>query len=283
MQVFHTIADLQQAISQAKQSGKTIGFVPTMGNLHDGHLALVQQAASVCDEVVASIFVNPLQFGANEDLDKYPRTLAADKDKLIAASTSYLFCPNNEEMYPAGTTSQTLVSVPTLSETHCGASRPGHFSGVATVVCKLFNIVQPNVAIFGKKDFQQLAVIRQMVKDLCLSIDIIGAPIVRDETGLALSSRNTYLSEQERAIAPLLYKVLNETKQSIQNGDTNFTPLENKAKQTLTSAGLQPDYFTVCEANSLLPATSDNSDLVILAAVYLGNTRLIDNVTLELP
>ena len=206
MNTVKTVRELRAAVARARSEGKRIGFVPTMGNLHSGHVALITKATQRVDFVVASIFVNPLQFGAGEDLDKYPRTLAADQEKLLEAGCSLLFAPTVEEMYPDGMAGQTRVSVPQLSEGLCGASRPGHFEGVATVVSKLFNMVQPDLAIFGQKDYQQLAVIRALVHDLNMPIQIIGEPTVRAADGLALSSRNGFLSEEQRAVAPVVYR-----------------------------------------------------------------------------
>lgn len=215
MNTVKTVRELRAAVARARNEGKRIGFVPTMGNLHSGHVALITKASQRADFVVASIFVNPLQFGAGEDLDKYPRTLAADQEKLLQAGCHLLFAPSVEEMYPDGMTGQTRVSVPQLSEGLCGASRPGHFEGVATVVSKLFNMVQPDLAIFGQKDFQQLAVIRALVHDLNMPIQIIGEPTVRAADGLALSSRNGFLSEEQRAVAPVVYRGLISTLENI--------------------------------------------------------------------
>ena len=225
MNTVKTLRELRSAVAHARNAGKRIGFVPTMGNLHSGHATLVTKAAQQADFVVASIFVNPLQFGAGEDLDKYPRTLAADQETLLQAGCNLLFAPTVDEMYPGGTTGQTRVSVPQLSEGLCGASRPGHFEGVATVVSKLFNMVQPDMAVFGQKDYQQLAVIRAMVHDLNMPIQIIGEPTVRAEDGLALSSRNGFLSPQERAIAPVLYRSLSQIAAAIKSGDHDFATL----------------------------------------------------------
>lgn len=208
MNTVKTLQQLRAAISRARSEGKRIAFVPTMGNLHAGHIALIQQATERADFVVASIFVNPLQFGANEDLDSYPRTLVADQSKLLDAGCDLLFTPDAQEMYPQGMAQQTIVSVPGVSTGLCGGSRPGHFDGVATIVCKLFNMVQPDIALFGEKDFQQLAVIRKMVADLNMPVQIFGVAIVRDHDGLALSSRNGYLSAQQRAAAPALQDCL---------------------------------------------------------------------------
>jgi pantoate--beta-alanine ligase len=282
MNTVKTVRELRAAVARARSEGKRIGLVPTMGNLHSGHAALVTKAAQRVDFVVASIFVNPLQFGAGEDLDKYPRTLAADQEKLLQAGCHLLFAPNVEEVYPEGMSGQTRVSVPQLSEGLCGASRPGHFEGVATVVCKLFNMVQPDLAVFGQKDFQQLAVIRALVQDLNMPIQIIGEPTVRAADGLALSSRNGYLDQQQRAIAPALYRSLSQIAQAIEQGERDYPKLLGEQRQQLEAAGLRPDYLEIRHATNLLPATADDRDLVILAAAYLGATRLIDNLHLNL-
>lgn len=282
MNTVKTLRELRAAVTHARNAGKRIGFVPTMGNLHAGHATLVTRAAEQADFVVASIFVNPLQFGAGEDLDKYPRTLAADQEKLLVAGCNLLFAPTVDEMYPDGMTVQTRVSVPQLSEGLCGASRPGHFEGVATVVSKLFNMVQPDLAVFGQKDYQQLAVIRAMVRDLNMPIQIIGEPTVRAEDGLALSSRNGYLTEEQRAIAPVLYRSLRHIAAAIENGDPDFAKLRAEQVQHIEAAGLRMDYLEVCQGQHLRPATAGDRDVVILVAAYLGATRLIDNLHLNL-
>jgi len=282
MNTVKTVRELRAAVARARNEGKRIGFVPTMGNLHSGHAALVTKAAQRVDFVVASIFVNPLQFGAGEDLDKYPRTLAADQEKLLEAGCHLLFAPSVEEMYPDGMAGQTRVSVPQLSEGLCGASRPGHFEGVATVVSKLFNMVQPDLAVFGQKDYQQLAVIRALVHDLNMPIQIIGEPTVRADDGLALSSRNGYLSPEQRAIAPALYRSLNQIAQAIRSGERDYPKLLAEQQQQLEAAGLRRDYLEIRHAKNLRPATAEDRDLVILVAAYLGSTRLIDNLHLDL-
>lgn len=282
MKTLHTIAELRQALAEERAAGKRIGLVPTMGNLHDGHLQLVHQANRSADVVVSSIFVNPLQFGTGEDLDKYPRTLEEDKAKLVEAGCHYLFAPSDKEVYPHGRDNQTIVAVPKLSKHHCGASRPGHFEGVATVVCKLFGIVQPDMAVFGEKDFQQLQVIRQMTEDLYLPVEIQGAPIARDERGLALSSRNGYLTEQEYQIAPTLNQTLRETKAAIEAGERDFAALQETAQQKLEAVGFRRDYFNICRQQDLQLATAADTKLVILAAGHLSRARLIDNITAEL-
>jgi pantoate--beta-alanine ligase len=281
MNVVKTVADLRAAVSRARAEGKRIGFVPTMGNLHAGHVALVKKAGQRADCVVASIFVNPLQFGPNEDLASYPRTLAADQEKLFDAGCHLLFAPSVEEMYPHGQAKQTIVSVPGVSEGLCGGSRPGHFDGVSTVVSKLFNMVLPDLAVFGQKDFQQLAVIRTMVRDLNMPVQIIGEPTMRAEDGLALSSRNGYLSADERATAPALYRTLNQLADAIRNGDRDYPALLAKGQQALQAAGFRPDYLEIRNATNLQPAAADTGELVILAAAFLGRTRLIDNLLVD--
>jgi len=277
-----TVRELHAAVSRARSEGKRIAFVPTMGNLHAGHAALVTRAAQRAEFVVASIFVNPLQFGANEDLDKYPRTLAADQEKLLEAGCNLLFAPGVEEMYPDGMDGQTLVSVPGVSSGLCGASRPGHFDGVATVVTKLFNMVQPDLAIFGEKDFQQLAVIRKLVRDLNLPIQIIGAPTVRAEDGLALSSRNGYLDAAQRAIAPQLFATLNDMAAALRDGAGEHAALIEAGHARLCEAGFAPDYLEIRHPLTLQPASAADRQLVILAAARLGTTRLIDNLLVDL-
>lgn len=283
MNIVRTIADLRAAVSRARGEGKRIGFVPTMGNLHAGHVSLVEIAAQRADFVVASIFVNPLQFGAGEDLDKYPRTLVADQEKLFAAGCHLLFHPDVTEMYPHGMENQTRVIVQGVSEGLCGASRPGHFEGVATVVTKLFQMVQPDLAVFGEKDYQQLAVIRTLVRDLNMPIQVIGAPTQRAEDGLALSSRNGYLSAVQRATAPALYSSLRGIADELKRGARDYTRLIEAAQARQREAGFVPDYLEIRNALTLRPAAIDDRHLVVLTAAQLGNTRLIDNLLVELP
>ncbi|PKQ39311.1 pantoate--beta-alanine ligase [Pseudomonas sp. YY-1] len=283
MTTVKTLRELRAAIAQARAEGKQIGFVPTMGNLHAGHVSLVQIAAQRADFVVASIFVNPLQFGAGEDLDTYPRTLAADQEKLLAAGCHLLFHPDVAEIYPHGMGDQARVIVPGVSEGLCGASRPGHFEGVATVVTKLFNMVQPDLAVFGEKDYQQLAVIRALVQDLNMPIQIIGAPTQRAEDGLALSSRNGYLSEEQRAAAPALYRGLQAIAEELQRGARDYARLIDSAQAQQRGAGFIPDYLEIRNAVNLRPAQLDDHHLVVLTAAQLGSTRLIDNLVVELP
>lgn len=249
-----------------------------MGNLHAGHLSLVEQALSVAERVVVSIFVNPLQFGVGEDYQTYPRTFEADCEKLEQIGTDLLFTPSVTDIYPAGMEATSYVTVPGLSNVLCGASRPGHFRGVATVVNILFNIVQPDKALFGQKDYQQLVIIKRMVADLFMPIEIIGVPIVREADGLAMSSRNQYLSNAEqRAIAPRLFQTIDNIRIQIQSGERNYTRLENEAMQRLADAGFKPDYVAVRQAQTLDLPTAADKDLVILAAAWLGKARLIDN------
>ena len=282
MNTVKTVLELRAAVARARGEGKRIAFVPTMGNLHEGHVALVEKAGQRADFVVASIFVNPLQFGPNEDLAKYPRTLVADQEKLVAAGCQLLFHPDVEEMYPHGQEGQTRVSVPGVSEGLCGGSRPGHFEGVATVVTKLFNMVQPDLAVFGEKDFQQLAVIRTLVRDLNMPIQIIGEPTVRAEDGLALSSRNGYLSAEQRTAAPALYRTLQQLASAIRDGNRDFAQLIEAGQASLVSAGFRPDYLEIREASSLRPAEANDTKLVILGAAFMGTTRLIDNLAFQL-
>ena len=282
MRTYSNNAKLQTALSRFRHKGQSIAFVPTMGNLHEGHLDLVRKARCLCDVVVVSIFVNPLQFGPNEDLDAYPRTMAADKEKLFREGVQVLYAPDVEEIYPEGMAAQTQVQVPDLGDTLCGSTRPGHFDGVTTVVSKLFNIVQPDVAIFGEKDFQQLSIVRKMVKDLCLPISIVGVATTRDEDGLAKSSRNGYLSSRQRRIAPVLHQTLNSCREAIACGFDNFLQLESHARMKLLQAGFEPDYFAIRDARTLRPVTEDTEEIAILAAARLGSTRLIDNVRLAL-
>lgn len=279
-----TTADIQQLrsnLQQARQAGKRIAFVPTMGNLHAGHLALLAKAREQADYVVASIFVNPLQFGPNEDLDSYPRTLQQDQEKLQQAGCQLLFTPNNELMYPQGMQEQTIVRVPGVSQGLCGGSRPGHFDGVATIVNKLFNLIQPDCAIFGEKDYQQLAVIRKMVADLNLPVSICSAAIVRDHDGLALSSRNGYLSQEQRQQAPQLYQCLQQCVSQIKAGRRDYEQLLEESNNLLEKAGFRPDYLELRQQD-LQPASQNSRQLVILAAAYLGSTRLLDNIIFDL-
>ena len=282
MQRIERIADLRRQVAAWRKCGGRIAFVPTMGNLHAGHISLVEQARQIADHVVVSVFVNPMQFGPDEDFDRYPRTLAEDSAKLEAASTDLLFAPPVEEVYPDGSAVSTQVSVPGVSQGMCGDHRPGHFVGVATVVAKLFNIVQPDVALFGEKDYQQLQVIRRMVDDLCMPVEIIGVPTKREADGLAMSSRNGYLGAAERAIAPALYAVLQTIAVRLEAGERDVDLLEREGAQALRDAGFKPEYLNIRSAEGLTVPTQGERELVILAAAYLGKTRLIDNIRLSL-
>lgn len=278
MEILTHTSDLHIRLAQWRSQGKRIGFVPTMGNLHAGHLRLVEVARQYADVVIVSIFVNPTQFGVNEDFNRYPRTLEQDCTQLKQYQVDLVYTPEVATIYPQGTNLRTYVDVTGLAELHEGASRPGHFRGVATVVAKLFHLVQPEVAIFGEKDFQQLMIIRHMVADLNFPIDIVGVPTVRENDGLAMSSRNGYLSIEERRRAPAIYRVLSDLKQRWQAGERDIAVLQQNGWQLLIDAGLQPDYLVIVSAETLLPPKSPTESLVILVAARLGSTRLIDNL-----
>lgn len=278
MLIVNTVKALQACLSTHRALGKKIGLVPTMGNLHQGHLQLVKTAKKHADIVLVTLFVNPTQFGANEDLDSYPRTFKNDCDQLEAINTDILFAPTTDEIYPRGGNNTAHVHVPNITNVLCGASRPGHFDGVTTVVSKLFNMTRADVAIFGEKDYQQLAVIRRMVDDLNTPIDIIGEPIVRETDGLAMSSRNGYLSKEQRLIAPKLHAVLLTIHQAIADGERDFASLQTIAKNQLIEAGFKPDYLHIYERDELRPAQSNDKNMVIVAAAFVGTTRLIDNM-----
>lgn len=282
MQTFHTIHGLRESLRRERQAGRRIAFVPTMGNLHEGHLQLIRVARQHADVVVASIFVNPLQFGLNEDWEKYPRTIEEDGLKLRSEQCDYLFNPDETEMYPNGMAEQTRVVVPTMTDILCGASRPGHFEGVTTVVAKLFHIVQPDVAIFGAKDFQQLAVIRRMVEDQCFPIELIAAPIARESDGLAMSSRNSYIEADERSGVSRLYEVLTWMRDQIRSGRADFLALEEEAAARIETEGFKVDYLSVCNSRTLDPAAHDDREITVLGAMYTKGARLIDNVSLVL-
>ncbi len=274
MLVLKNLKSMRQWRSEQTSS---VALVPTMGNLHEGHLSLVRKAQTLADKVVVSIFVNPMQFGAGEDLDNYPRTLEQDCRLLSEVGAHAVFTPTVQEVYPRGLDQQTRVEVPDISDILCGASRPGHFTGVATIVCKLFNMAQPNIAVFGEKDFQQLQVIRLMASDLSLPVKVVGAAIQREPSGLAMSSRNGYLSDAQRQQASHIYQQLCWVKQQLRDA-TQVSSLCQQASQQLEQQGFNVDYFEVRNAHDLTPASSDASEWVILAAAKLGNTRLIDNL-----
>ena len=284
MNTVESIKDLRAQVKSWRMQGLTIAFVPTMGNLHDGHLALVKAAHQHADKVIASIFVNPMQFGLSEDIDNYPRTLAQDKSSLMKVNTDLLFTPTADIIYPKGVGENSYVEVPNISDLYCGASRPGHFRGVATVVCKLFNLVQPDSACFGSKDYQQLQVIQTMVEDLSMPVNVIPVEIIRETSGLAMSSRNGYLTPEELAIAPALYQTLQWLSTELRNNHQprDYAALVMQASEKIDNAGLKTDYINLCNAKTLAPATPNDTDIVILAAAYLGKARLIDNMPVTL-
>lgn len=275
MKLVHTVAELRQALAGADQSA----FVPTMGNLHAGHISLIELAKQHGHPVVASIFVNPLQFGVGEDFERYPRTLAADCAQLEAAGCDLVFAPDMAEMYPEP---QTYSVIPPLADELCGAFRPDHFAGVCTVVLKLFNMVQPRFAVFGKKDYQQWFILKGMVRQLNMPIEVLAGETGRAEDGLALSSRNGYLSPEERAEASRLSQVLKGLAQQLRRGARDFTRLEREAAETLAHHGWRVDYVAIRSQNTLLPPTPGEQVLVALAAAHLGHTRLIDNLEIDL-
>jgi pantoate--beta-alanine ligase len=277
LETLHDIAALRRQLLEWRRAGLRIGLVPTMGNLHAGHIALVQDASTRADRVVTTLFVNPLQFGPGEDLDAYPRALARDAELLSEVGNHCLFAPSEAELYPRGRTGLTLVDVPGLSAELCGASRPGHFRGVTTVVAKLFNLVQPDVSVFGQKDYQQLMLIRRMAADLDFPVEIVGHPTVREPDGLAMSSRNGYLTAEERGKAPALFRTLGSAAERVSAG-TAIPDVERDAGQALLQAGLRPDYIRVRRRSDLGPPIPSDRALVILAAAHLGRARLIDNL-----
>ena len=280
MIIAKTIKDLNSTLYDLSLKPGKLALIPTMGNLHDGHLALLQQAKQTNDVVVCSIFVNALQFSLNEDWDKYPRTYQSDCEKLRESGCDYLFHPDDIEMYPNGLDTQSRVICPTMTDVLCGASRPGHFEGVTTVVSKLFNIVQPDEAIFGIKDYQQLAVIRRMVEDLCMPIQVTSAPIHRETDGLAMSSRNRYITDDERPKVIVLKEALDWIASQINTGNRNFSELETSAALLIEQAGFTVDYLTCSNSKTLDLAADDDSEITILGAIFTESARLIDNVSL---
>lgn len=282
MQIISDISALREMRRNWQSQAKVIAFVPTMGNLHDGHLNLVREARKVADVVVVSIFVNPLQFGPDEDLDAYPKTVQQDINALTALGVDALFTPNAKAIYARGLEQQTFVEVPGLSYMICGASRPGHFRGVATIVCKLFNMVQPNHVFFGEKDFQQLQVIRAMITDLSMNLQIHGVPTTRESDGLAMSSRNHYLTRQERKLAPTLYVFLNKMADEIAQGRRDFSRLSAEYTSRLDELGFHSDYIEIRSSATLLQPGHEDHKVVIMAAAFLGKTRLIDNLQVDI-
>ncbi|AZT34369.1 pantoate--beta-alanine ligase [Salmonella enterica subsp. enterica serovar Stanleyville] len=282
MLIIETLPLLRQHIRRLRQEGKRVALVPTMGNLHDGHMKLVDEAKARADVVIASIFVNPMQFDRPDDLVRYPRTLQEDCEKLNKRKVDYVFAPAVEETYPQGLEGQTFVEVPGLSTMLEGASRPGHFRGVSTIVSKLFNLIQPDIACFGEKDFQQLALIRKMVADMGYDIEIVGVPIIRAKDGLALSSRNGYLTAEQRKIAPVLHKVMNSIAEKLIAGNRELQEIIAIAEQELNEKGFRADDIQIRDADTLLELTEASKRAVILAAAWLGQARLIDNQSVTL-
>ena len=273
-----TIAEVRAHVTRWREAHERVVFVPTMGNLHAGHMSLLAAARKHGKRFVASIFVNPMQFGPNEDFAHYPRTPAKDADMLREAGCDLMFSPEVGEIYPNGANNATRIEVPGISNILCGEFRPGHFEGVATVVAKLFHIVDPDVAVFGEKDFQQLTVIRRMVADLCLRVEVVGAPTVRESDGLAMSSRNQYLDEQQRRLAPSIYRQLQQAVEALKSGVRDFARIEGTGRAALDGAGFRTDYFSVRDARTLAPASPDTRHFVVLTAARLGKARLIDNL-----
>ena len=278
MHTVTTVAAVREHVRRWRSEGRRIAFVPTMGNLHAGHVSLIEAARRHGDRFVASIFVNPMQFGPNEDYAQYPRTPTKDADMLTAAGCNLMFMPDVAQIYPNGSERATRVDVPSLSRVLDGEFRPGHFEGVSTIVAALFHIVEPDVAVFGEKDFQQLTIIRRMVADLCMPVEIVGAPTVRDSDGLAMSSRNQYLTPAERQVAPRIYQTLQAAAGRLQAGDVEFSSIERIGVDALAKAGMKPDYFSVRRAQDLGGPAPDTKHLVVLTAARLGKARLIDNI-----
>lgn len=280
MQFVTEISDLRKVLSAWRRAEDVIAFVPTMGNIHKGHLSLIDEAQKRADRIVSSIFVNPMQFDRPDDFGRYPRTLEEDRNQLQDAGVDLLFCPSAEAIYPRGDKNSSFVDVPGITDILCGTHRPGHFKGMATVVCKLFNLVQPELAVFGEKDYQQLLIVRRMVEDLNLPVEIVGAATAREASGLAMSSRNNYLSDDEREQAALIFRLLVETAKSIASGSRDYQGLEEKARQTLTDEGFVPDYYSILTMGNLSQPTEldEPANLVILVAAQFGKARLIDNL-----
>jgi pantoate--beta-alanine ligase len=278
MDIVTTVAAVREHVRRWRGEGRRVAFVPTMGNLHAGHVSLIEAARRHGDRFIASIFVNPMQFGPNEDYAQYPRTPTKDADMLTAAGCNLMFMPDVAEIYPNGSERATRVDVPSLSRVLDGEFRPGHFEGVSTIVATLFHIVEPDVAVFGEKDFQQLTIIRRLVADLCMAVEIVGAPTVRDSDGLAMSSRNQYLTPAEREVAPRIYQTLQTAANRLQAGDTEFSSIERTGVEALSKAGMKPDYFSVRRAQDLGAPAPDTKHLVVLTAARLGRARLIDNI-----
>jgi pantoate--beta-alanine ligase len=282
MHLVDSLEALREQLDDWRRAGDHIALVPTMGNLHAGHLSLVTLAQKYAERIVVSIFVNPTQFGPDEDFEDYPRTLERDKRSLKRVNADLIFVPDVDTIYPFGLDNATSVTVPILTSEFCGSSRPGHFDGVTSVVSRLFSLVRPDVAVFGEKDYQQLLVIKHLVADLNLALCIVSGPTCREDDGLAMSSRNKYLSEGERTIAPKLYATLQEVGNKLQSGERDYAALEEEGTERLAALGFLPDYFSIRRAGTLSPPDRDDDDLVVLAAAQLGATRLIDNVIVSI-
>jgi len=283
MNIANSVDELRAVVAGWRRAGETISFVPTMGNLHDGHITLLLKARELATRSVVSIFVNPIQFGRGEDYAKYPSTLESDKQKLQAAGLDLLFAPDLNELYPGGIEEDTRVTVPGLSSILCGQYRPGHFSGVATVVTKLLMNVQPDLALFGDKDYQQVMVIKQMVHDLLMPVKIVGQPIVREADGLAMSSRNSYLNAAERALAPQIFQAMNRAREKTLLQNASLIAIETAGMAELAAAGFRPEYFSIRRAQDLSAPQVGDTTLQLLVAAWLGPARLIDNLRIELP
>ena len=278
----YSVSELRQYIQHWKDHQQSIAFIPTMGNLHQGHMSLIEKGQSLCDRSICSIFVNPMQFGPNEDFNHYPRTLEHDIELLESVACDLVYMPTASELYPQGLEKISQVIVTDLTETFEGAHRPGHFTGVATIVAKLFNIVKPDISVFGKKDYQQYCVIKKMTQDLNLDVEIIGQETTREPSGLATSTRNQYLSEEQKSKAALIYRTLQDASDKIMRGERNFALIEKQAIDSLDQAGFETDYFNVSNADTLKPATSGDKKLVILVTTRLCDTRLLDNIEIDL-
>jgi len=278
----NSVSELRQYIQHWKDHQQSIAFIPTMGNLHQGHLSLIEKGQSLCDRSICSIFVNPMQFGPNEDFNHYPRTLAQDIELLESVACDLVYMPTASELYPQGLEGISQIIVTDLTDTFEGAHRPGHFTGVATIVAKLFNIVRPDISVFGKKDYQQYCVIKKMTQDLNLDVEIIGQETSREPSGLATSSRNRYLNEEQKSRAALIYETLQDASDKIVRGEKDFASVEKQAIDKLNQEGFDTDYFNVCKADTLKPATTGDKKLVILVTTRLGDTRLLDNIEIDL-
>ena len=277
-----SVSELRQYVQHWKDHKQSIAFIPTMGNLHQGHLSLIEKGQSLCDRSICSIFVNPMQFGPNEDFNHYPRTLDQDIKYLKSVGCDLVYMPTASELYPQGLDNISQIMVTDLTESYEGAHRPGHFTGVATIVAKLFNIVKPDISVFGKKDYQQYCVIKKMVQDLNLDVEIIGQETSREASGLATSSRNQYLSTEQKKQAALIYQTLQEASDKILKGERDFVSIEKQAIDHFNRAGFNTDYFNICNADTLNPATAEDRRLVILVTTSLGGTRLLDNIEIDL-